>query len=92
MFIFDPTNKKIMTTVQKMRLIQKLMDEVEIATRVVAKEIEDIDTPLYRMLTEGCADQFKVMSKNYNSLSSGFPIDSWEKQLNHAYKLISEKK
>ena len=92
MFIFDPTNKKIMTTVQKMRLIQKLMDEVEIATRVVAKEIEDIDEPLYRMLTEGCADYFKAMSKNYNSLSSGFPIDSWEKQLNQAYKLISEKK
>jgi hypothetical protein len=77
---------------EKMRLIQKLMDEVEIATRVVAKEIEDIDTPLYRMLTEGCADQFKAMSKNYNSLSSGFPIDSWEKQLNHAYKLINNNK
>jgi hypothetical protein len=68
------------------------MNEVEIATRVVAKEIEDIDRPLYRMLTEGCADQFKAMSKNYNSQSSGFPIDSWEKQLNQAYKLISEKK
>ncbi len=92
MFIFDPTNKKIMTTVQKMRLIQKLMNEVEIATRVVAKEIEDIDRPLYHMLTEGCADQFKAMSKNYNSQSSGFQIDSWEKQLNQAYKLISEKK
>lgn len=81
-----------MTTIQKMQLIQKLMNEVEIATRVVAKEIEDIDRPLYRMLTEGCADQFKAMSKNYNSQSSGFPIDSWEKQLNQAYKLISEKK
>jgi len=80
-----------MTTIQKMRLIQKLMNEVEIATRVVAKEIEDIDRPLYRMLTEGCADQFKAMSKNYNSQSSGFQIDSWEKQLNQAYKLISEK-
>jgi hypothetical protein len=76
---------------EKMRLIQKLMDEVESATREVAKEIEDIDKPLYRMLTEGCADQFKAMSKNYNSQSSGFPIDSWEKQLNQAYKLISEK-
>lgn len=75
-----------------MRLIQKLMNEVETATRVVAKEIEDIDTPLYRMLTEGCADQFKAMSKNYNSLSSGFPIDSWEKQLNQAYKLINNNK
>lgn len=84
--------KNHMKIFEKMRLIQKLMDEVEIATRVVAKEIEDIDTPLYRMLTEGCADQFKAMSKNYNSLSSGFPIDSWEKQLNQAYKLISEKK
>ena len=80
------------TITQKMRLIQKLMNEVETATRVDAKEIEDIDTPLYRMLTEGCADQFNAISKNYNSLSSGFPIDSWEKQLNHAYKLISEKK
>ncbi len=80
-----------MKTVEKMHLIQKLMDEVEIATREVAKEIEDIDTPLYRMLTEGCADYFKVISKNYNSQSSGFPIDSWEKQLNQAYKLISEK-
>jgi len=80
-----------MTTIQKMRLIQKLMDEVEIATRVVAKEIEDIGRPLYRMLTEGCADHFKAMSKNYNSQSSGFPIDSWGKQLNQAYKLISEK-
>jgi hypothetical protein len=79
-----------MTTItQKMSLILKLMDEVEIATRLVAKEIEDIDRPLYRMLTEGCADQFKAMSKNYNSQSSGFPIDSWEKQLNQAYKLIS---
>ena len=67
------------------------MDEVETATRVVAKEIEDIDTPLYRMLTEGCADQFKAMSKNYNSLSSGFPIDSWEKQLDYAYKLLANK-
>lgn len=83
--------KNHMKTVEKMHLIQKLMDEVEIATREVAKEIEDIDTPLYRMLTEGCADYFKVISKNYNSQSSGFPIDSWEKQLNQAYKLISEK-
>jgi len=81
-----------MTTIQKMQLIQKLMNEVEIATRVVAKEIEDIDRPLYRMLTEGCADQFKAMSKNYNSQSSGFPIDSWEKQLNQAYKLINNNK
>jgi hypothetical protein len=80
------------TITQKMRLIQKLMNEVETATRVVAKEIEDIDTPLYRMLTEGCADQFNAMSKNYNSLSSGFPIDSWEKQLNQAYKLINNNK
>jgi hypothetical protein len=74
-----------------MRLIQKLMDEVESATRVVAKEIEDIDKPLYRMLTEGCADYFKVMSKNYNSQSSGFQIDSWEKQLDYAYKLLANK-
>jgi hypothetical protein len=31
MFIFDPTNKKFMTTIQKMHLIQKLMDAVRIA-------------------------------------------------------------
>jgi hypothetical protein len=74
-----------------MHLIQKLMNEVESATSLVAKEIEDIDEPLYRMLTEGCADHFKVMSKNYNSQSSGFQIDSWEKQLNHAYKLLANK-
>ena len=76
---------------EKMRLIQKLMDEVESATREVAKEIEDIDKPLYRMLTEGCADYFKVMSKNYNSQSSGFQIDSWEKQLDYAYELFANK-
>jgi hypothetical protein len=76
---------------EKMRLIQKLMNEVESATREVAKEIEDIDKPLYRMLTEGCADYFKVMSKNYNSQSSGFQIDSWEKQLDYAYELFANK-
>ena len=43
------------------------------------------------MLTEGCADYFKVMSKNYNSQSSGFQIDSWEKQLDYAYKLLANK-
>ena len=80
-----------MTTVQKMRLIQKLMDEVESATRKVALEIKDVDAPLYRMLTEGCADQFKAMSKNYNSQSSGYPIDSWEKQLECAYELFANK-
>jgi hypothetical protein len=80
-----------MTTVQKMRSIQKLMDEVETATRQVALEIKDVDVPLYRMLTEGCADQFKAMSKNYNSQSSGYPIDSWEKQLECAYELIYKK-
>ena len=80
-----------MTTVQKMHLIQKLMDEVEIATRQVALEIKDVDAPLYRMLTEGCADQFKAMSKNYNSQSSGYPIDSWEKQLECAYELFANK-
>ena len=74
-----------MTTVQKMRLIQKLMDEVETATRQVALEIKDVDVPLYLMLTDGCADQFKLMSKNLNSQSSGYPIDSWEKQLECAY-------
>jgi len=83
--------KNHMKIFEKMRLIQKLMDEVESATREVAKEIEDIDKPLYRMLTEGCADYFKVMSKNYNSQSSGFQIDSWEKQLNHAYELFANK-
>jgi hypothetical protein len=81
----------MVTITQKMRVIQKLMDEVESATREVAKEIEDIDNPLYRMLTEGCADYFKVMSKNYNSQSSGFQIDSWEKQLDYAYKLLANK-
>jgi hypothetical protein len=80
-----------MTTVQKMHLIQKLMNEVEIATRQVALEIKDVDAPLYRMLTEGCADQFKAMSKNYNSQSSGYPIDSWEKQLECAYELFANK-
>lgn len=80
-----------MTTVQKMRTIQKLMDEVETATRQVALEIKDVDVPLYRMLTEGCADQFKAMSKNYNSQSSGYPIDSWEKQLECAYELFANK-
>lgn len=80
-----------MTTVQKMRSIQKLMDEVETATRQVALEIKDVDVPLYRMLTEGCADQFKAMSKNYNSQSSGYPIDSWEKQLECAYELFANK-
>jgi hypothetical protein len=80
-----------MTTVEKMRTIQKLMDEVEAATRQVALEIKDVDVPLYRMLTEGCADQFKAMSKNYNSQSSGYPIDSWEKQLECAYELFANK-
>ena len=80
-----------MTTVEKMRTIQKLMDEVETATRQVALEIKDVDVPLYRMLTEGCADQFKAMSKNYNSQSSGYPIDSWEKQLECAYELFANK-
>lgn len=79
------------TIVEKMRTIQKLMDEVESATRKVALEIKDVNAPLYRMLTEGCADQFKAMSKNYNSQSSGFPIDSWEKQLECAYELIDKK-
>ena len=74
------------TITQKMRLIQKLMDEVESATRVVAKEIEDIDKPLYRMLTEGCADNFKVMSKNHAS-----HIETWEKQLQYAYELFANK-
>lgn len=80
-----------MTTVQKMHLIQKLMGEVESAARQVALEIKDVNAPLYRMLTEGCADQFKAMSKNYNSQSSGFPIDSWNKQLECAYELINKK-
>jgi hypothetical protein len=75
-----------MTTIQKMRLIQKLMNEVEITTREVAKEMEDIDEPLYRMLTEGCADYFKVMSKNYAS-----HIETWEKQLQYAYELFGNK-
>ena len=79
------------TIVEKMRLIQKLMDEVDSATRKVALEIKDVDAPLYRMLTEGCADQFKLMSKNLNSQSSGYPIDSWEKQLECAYELIYKK-
>ena len=79
------------TIVEKMRTIQKLMDEVETATRQVALEIKDVDVPLFRMLTEGCADQFKAMSKNYNSQSSGYPIDSWEKQLECAYELFANK-
>jgi len=75
-----------MTTIQKMHLIQKLMNEVESATSLVANEIEDIDEPLYRMLTEGCADHFKVMSKNYAS-----HIETWEKQLQYAYELFANK-
>lgn len=75
-----------MTTIEKIRTIQKLMDEVELATRQVAKEIEDVDAPLYRMLTEGCADQIKVMSKNYAS-----QIESWDKQLQYAYEIFANK-
>ncbi|MCF8339748.1 MAG: hypothetical protein K9I82_02145 [Chitinophagaceae bacterium] len=75
-----------MTTIEKMRTIQKLINEVEIATRQVALEIKDVDAPLYRMLTEGCADQFKVMSKNYAS-----QVESWDKQLQYAYELFANK-
>ena len=78
--------KNHMTTIEKMLTIQKLMDEVESATRQVALEIKDVDAPLYRMLTEGCADQFKVMSKNYAS-----QVESWDKQLQYAYELFSNK-
>lgn len=74
------------TIVEKIYTIQKLMDEVESATRKVALGIKDVDAPLYRMLTEGCADQFKVMSKNYAS-----QVESWEKQLECAYELIYKK-
>ena len=75
-----------MTTIEKMYLIQKLMGEVENATRQVALEVKDVDAPLYRMLTEGCADQFKVMSKNYAS-----HIETWEKQLESAYEVFGNK-
>lgn len=78
--------KNHMTTIEKMLTIQKLMDEVESATRQVALEIKDVDAPLYRMLTEGCADQFKVMSKNYAS-----QVESWDKQLQYAYELFVNK-
>jgi hypothetical protein len=80
-----------MTTTEKMFLIKKLMDEIEIEVRETAKDIEDIDRPLYRMLTEGCADIFKHMSKNLHSPSSGNQIDTWEKQLNYAYKISKNK-
>lgn len=78
-----------MTTVEKMHQIQKLMNEVESEVREIAKSIEDIDAPLYRMLTEGCADYYKTKSKDYNSLKSGNQVDVWTMQLNHAYKLIN---
>ena len=78
--------KNHMTTIEKMLTIQKLMDEVESATRQVALEIKDVDAPLHRMLTEGCADQFKVMSKNYAS-----QVESWDKQLQYAYELFANK-
>ena len=80
-----------MTTTEKMFLIKKLMDEVESEVRETAKDIEDIDRPLYRMLTEGCADAFKHMSKNLHSQSSGYKIDAWDKQLNYAYKISKNK-
>ena len=80
-----------MTTTEKMFLIKKLMDEVEIEVRETAKDIEDIDRALYRMLDEGCADIFKHMSKNLHSQSSGYQIDTWEKQLNYAYKISKNK-
>lgn len=74
-----------MTTVEKMIHIKKLVEEVESEVRETARHIEDVDWPLYRMLTEGCADRFKHISKN---LSTEYTIESWEKQLWQAYKLI----
>ena len=74
-----------MTTVEKMIHIKKLVEEVESEVRETARRREDVDWPLYRMLTEGCADRFKHMSKD---LSTGYTIESWEKQLWQAYKLI----
>lgn len=79
-----------MTTVEKMFHIKKMVDEVESEVKETARSIKDIDWPLYRMLTEGCADTFKHMSKDLHSQASGYPIDSWEKQLNHAYYIISK--
>lgn len=76
-----------MKTIKKMYQIKKLMDEVESEVRETAKSIEGINEPLYRMLTEGCADTFKQMSKNLHSSSLGYPIDSWEKQLNYAHNM-----
>jgi len=84
------TKNKMMTTVEKMLHIKKMLDEVECEVRETAMRIKDIDLPLYRMLTEGCADTLKHMFKNLHSQTSGYPIDSWEKQLNHAYRLISK--
>jgi len=80
-----------MTTTEKMFLIKKLMDEVEFEVRETAKDIEDIDRALYRILTEGCADAFKHMSKNLHSQTSGYQIDAWDKQLNYAYKISKNK-
>lgn len=74
---------KIMTTIEKMYQIKKLMDEVESEVRETAESIKDKDRPLYRQLTEECADVFKHMSKNYHSESSGFRINMWEKQLKY---------
>ena len=41
-----------MTTVEKMIHIKKLVEEVESEVRETARHIEDVDWPLYRMLTE----------------------------------------
>lgn len=81
---------EINKTVEKMHLIKKLMDEIESEVRQIALLIKDQDLALYRMLAEGCSDQFKIMSKNYQSPSSGNQIDSWTKQLEYAEKLIEE--
>ena len=79
-----------LTTVEKMYLIKKLMDDIEAEAGETARAVEQLNRPIYRMIKEGISDYFKVMSKNYHSHS--YQIKQWEQQLNSAYELIESQK
>lgn len=90
--IYEGYSLDKLTTIEKMYLIKRLMDDIETETRETAMKVEPLNRPIYRVIKEGISDYFKVMSQNFHSQTSAYKIEQWEKQLNSAYELIESQK
>ena len=80
-----------LTTIEKLELLQTIMNSLNEDFLNLGISVKDHNFQLSTMLFDK-AEYFRIMSKNYNSFSSGNQVDVMKIQINAALKILKDNK